>query len=418
MSEPNNHIYTSDDIRRYHSGAMSKAEMHAMEKAALADPFLADAMEGYMHSSDFNADLVEIKGRLNEKLQGAKVVSLEKKASFGWMRIAALFIVLAGAGWLVFKMSSGENNELAVQKSPAQDNQVPLQDDNTLITPKGMSTQDSIETSVPEFKESPLTVSAPKSKSGNAGREVAVGNISRSLPPVETIGDSKEEEKDSVYSLETKADVADVKPQAPAHYLNAQPGLNNLSGLITDEKRNAIPYASVIVKNFSGTLTDEKGRFQLAVPDTATAVDVNALGFKSRNIELKDAKASEPIVLEPATDDKLQEVVLAKKGSYREKNTPARKSIIEIGELEPVGGWPAYNTYISEKLEIKEQSQKRSKTIGIVQLCFDVDEEGNPYNITVEKSLSPTYDKEAIRLLKEGPKWQKQEGKGKISIRF
>ena len=40
------HKYTAADFERYHSGKMSAGEMHALEKAAMEDPFLADALEG------------------------------------------------------------------------------------------------------------------------------------------------------------------------------------------------------------------------------------------------------------------------------------------------------------------------------------------------------------------------------------
>ena len=41
-----NNLFTSEDIRKYLAGKLSSAEMHAIEKAALEDPFLADAIEG------------------------------------------------------------------------------------------------------------------------------------------------------------------------------------------------------------------------------------------------------------------------------------------------------------------------------------------------------------------------------------
>ena len=49
MNDHKEHIsqYSAADIQRYVQGKLSAAEMHAMEKAALDDPFLADAMEGY-----------------------------------------------------------------------------------------------------------------------------------------------------------------------------------------------------------------------------------------------------------------------------------------------------------------------------------------------------------------------------------
>jgi hypothetical protein len=48
MAEQNTHInYSAEDIERYLKGKMSAKEMHDMEKAALQDPFLADAIEGF-----------------------------------------------------------------------------------------------------------------------------------------------------------------------------------------------------------------------------------------------------------------------------------------------------------------------------------------------------------------------------------
>ena len=38
--------YSAADIQRYLQGNMSAADMHALEQAALDDPFLADAIEG------------------------------------------------------------------------------------------------------------------------------------------------------------------------------------------------------------------------------------------------------------------------------------------------------------------------------------------------------------------------------------
>jgi len=54
-----------------------------------------------------------------------------------------------------------------------------------------------------------------------------------------------------------------------------------------------------------------------------------------------------------------------------------------------------------------------------VQLSFDVDKNGQPTNIAVVKSLCQKCDEEAIRILKEGPKWKKNKNKkGKITIKF
>ena len=58
---------------------------------------------------------------------------------------------------------------------------------------------------------------------------------------------------------------------------------------------------------------------------------------------------------------------------------------------------------------------------GVVEVSFEVDEMGNPVNIKVEKSLCDSCDKEAIRLVKDGPKWKrkaKKKGRTMVTIPF
>ena len=66
MTEKNK-IYTPADFERYHAGTMPANEMYELEKAALEDPFFADALEGYTYTSSFKNDVAELRERLNEK---------------------------------------------------------------------------------------------------------------------------------------------------------------------------------------------------------------------------------------------------------------------------------------------------------------------------------------------------------------
>lgn len=55
MADAQKHItYSYADIERYLQGKMNATEMHEMEKAALTDAFLADAIEGYAFLSFLN----------------------------------------------------------------------------------------------------------------------------------------------------------------------------------------------------------------------------------------------------------------------------------------------------------------------------------------------------------------------------
>ena len=119
MSQKNNDIiYSAADIEKYHRGLLSAKEMHAMEKAALDDPFLADALEGYGISGvNVNADITELKNRLAKRTKEEnKVVPFAtgKTTSFSWWKVAAMFLLIVGAGLIVYQFGfNNKSNDIA-----------------------------------------------------------------------------------------------------------------------------------------------------------------------------------------------------------------------------------------------------------------------------------------------------------------
>ena len=122
MSADNKHkIYTAADIERYHRGQMDPAERHALEKAALDDPFLADAVEGYAVAGDVTDDTADLKNRLSKRLGMAEVspIVARKKESFRWMRVAAMIILLAGGAIIASQfLFNKKDNEIAKNDRP------------------------------------------------------------------------------------------------------------------------------------------------------------------------------------------------------------------------------------------------------------------------------------------------------------
>ncbi len=111
--------FSAADIERYHKGLLSARERHDLEKAALDDPFLADALEGYtVAGQDAQSHLSDLRTRLAEKIEGAKVIPVyeeKKKRALPWLRIAALVIILAGAALLAnqFVFNSKKKGDIA-----------------------------------------------------------------------------------------------------------------------------------------------------------------------------------------------------------------------------------------------------------------------------------------------------------------
>ncbi len=86
----------SDDIVKYKNGEMSPQEMHALEKKALVDPFLAEALEGLegISSNELTDDISTIK----------KKVTKRKKILFTPLRIAAGIGLLLGSAFLIYQV--------------------------------------------------------------------------------------------------------------------------------------------------------------------------------------------------------------------------------------------------------------------------------------------------------------------------
>ncbi len=144
----NNKKYNAIDFARYHSGAMLPEEMHALEKAALEDPFLADALDGYVYSKDAEQELEQIRMRLEEKRNQKKVFTISSLSSGTWWKIAAMFILFAGAGYYFYATNSKKETSLAVKNdvpkkqnpaaiSPAQNDTTATEDDLAFEKPSG-----------------------------------------------------------------------------------------------------------------------------------------------------------------------------------------------------------------------------------------------------------------------------------------
>ncbi|HUQ65240.1 MAG TPA: hypothetical protein VM101_03750, partial [Flavitalea sp.] len=109
MSDRQN--YTIEDIRLYLEGKLSPSQMHAFEKEALNDPFLADALEGMQQLNDhqkFSADINELNTRLQNRVIKKKGV-LVAADNLWWKLAAILFIVITGVAIIIF---TGKNNNV------------------------------------------------------------------------------------------------------------------------------------------------------------------------------------------------------------------------------------------------------------------------------------------------------------------
>lgn len=516
--------FTGADIEKYHTGQLSPAQMHAMEKAALEDPFLADALDGYSISGvHLSADMDELRRRLADKTQEAKVVPLKAvggggQRQFPWMRAAAIVIVIAGAGLLAQRMFSGTKEKgIASNNSPAAGKKDNTAGNNASETPVFSNTSDSqtLHGTVADRNSYLKTTDNNTFLDGTKQREnkettppVAVNNRTGNLSAGNTVPSSTaitptNGETERVYQLYKNADGDGVAANKPAGDINVKPGgwdtkpaapvqpnadstantqfwsantqgeqfrkakakkvapSNNLDGLImvqdnndfkststaggtnldlnkrqsngyinslpanvfhgrvTDVNNVGLPFARIMnpADNNAGTYTDVKGYFTITYPDSTVSVQVRSVGFDNKNLQLRSNLATNQVTLRE--DKSLAEVVVSTKKPNADRRRDAN---MKLEEPEPLDGWDNYDTYIANNVEIPvELKSKPAASSAVVEVSFEVNKYGEPVNIKIEKSLCSQCDAEAIRLVKEGPKWRRnanKKGRTTVTISF
>ena len=358
MSEPSKYPnFTASDIERYHTGQMSDRERNAIEKAALEDPFLSDAIEGYLFTSSPAADLESIKKRLTEKSPNKKyTIPFFRHNSF--MKIAAIVLLVAGAGWFITQITSSSDQDIAVNKDRESIPESTIRQDQASTGEKLADpvVSDTLSSTRDLVVSEPVTQKKSDQKSSAISTTEPLNNINKSKEPV------KEESN-------IKAEIATATAAAPVT-MNAK-------------------------------MQPKDSTFSIAASDIY-GVEIRGDSIKNLNIVMVE------------NDQVLNEVVVLN----RRQNRGVANQAKPIEEIEPVGGWEGYNNYALNNLKPPEGYDNKIQT-GDVVLSFDINEEGDPTNIKIVESYCSSCEKEARRILQEGPKWKnKNKRNAKIRIRF
>jgi len=232
------------------------------------------------------------------------------------------------------------------------------------------------------------------------------------------VGDVKLKDKDLVRDDEKKKEEEALYKKVAGKTQkqdNFQSLSNTFRGQITDRNNVGVPFANVtqVSDNNAGTYTDARGYFNLTYPDSVLNVQVKSICFENRNAQLRNNLPTNQVVLDN-DQTSLSEIVISK----QKPNAAARNrdSNMKLTEPEPADGWEKYDAYLLNNLNMPEEAKERQKSNAAVQVSFEVNKNGEPTNIKVEKSLCADCDKEAIRLVKEGPKWKRNAKKGRTTV--
>lgn len=383
----------------YIRGIRKGKDAHRLEKESMQDPFLADALDGYLEvEGDHEAQIQ----KLQERVQLASTPKRNLRPLY-WGVAACLVIGISVSSYFLLLNQESDSEELiAMETTTVSDyasEEVDTSSDSSAIKSTPVISSKDI---VAKVQESPK-------------EEVSVAEIAEDKAMLA----EDEFAPESIRSLtQEAAPVVATEPQKimQVRSLAATP---LIEGKITDS--HGLPLSGVAV-SYKGTsiqtLTNKEGRFALAKNDTNNQLAAQFKGYEAVDIKLDTMR---PILIAMnELGEKLNQPV---KSEFKRAQT-ALSGQVAVSEEQrggsssmPIIGEEAYKAYL-EKQMVRPTDEACKDMKGEVILSFYISEKGRPERITIEKSLCESADKEAVRLIEEGSDWTQSDQIVKIAVKF
>lgn len=378
----------------YIRGLRKGKEAHRLEKESMKDPFLADAMDGYH----------QIEGDHEQQIKKLQIQVLahaaKKKKSYAitWSIAACLVIGIGISSYFLYLKNSMP--EEIFGSSPLVDTQLAKTEKEHKdsicketvykeTVHKETVNEESVKEVVKEtVKKEMIAKSKIVSPPQSEPRPAAINMENITEPPMT-------QENSAIADIDTSPTPAALTRMAQA----TMPMKNIIKGKVTDEKGEPIIGASITYTGTNiGAVTNLHGEFTLPKKEGKEQLTAQYIGYAPIEISVDTSQ----VMLIAMNEDKrsINEVVVVGYGKQKKAivtGSTAKKPQPSIGQRK-------YKKYLKDHL-IRPNDAPCKDVEGEVLVSFFVDKEGNPQHITVKKGLCETADKEAIRLIKEGPQW-------------
>ena len=374
----------------YIRGLRKGKEAHRLEKGSMQDPFLADAMDGYNQVEGNHEQRIE-KLRMQVSAHSAK-----KKNTYAitWSIAACLVIGFGISSYFLFlKKSMTDEVFIAEESVPAK-----LPEATTPATPTN-----------PATPAAPVTPRADK-------KEMSASAVIE--PMMEEALEQTAELQEVAATMDTSESASDKKMRTAK--VVTIPNSNIIQGKVTDEKGEPIIGASVAYKGTNiGTITNMNGEFSLVKKEGKKQLTAQFIGYDPVEIPVDTSQTM--LIAMNENKQTLNEVVVVGYGTNKNKKSTTVVTAKEQADKDitpqPVIGKRKYQKYLKENL-VRPTDEKCAQVKGKVVLTFLVNKEGRPFYIKVKESLCESSDKEAIRLIQEGPDWIYGNKSVEITVKF
>lgn len=372
----------------YIQGLRKGKEAHRLEKESMKDPFLADAIDGYN----------QVEGNHEQRIEQLRIQisarSTKKRNTYAiiWSVAACLVIGFGISSYFLFLKETPEPVIPIIPQKEIALVPTKTKTDSTPISP--VSTKQADKKDI--IAKSRTTISKPPSAPITT------------MPMEEETSDQMVAATDEEVIMTTGAsDPESVKKMRIAK-IAVIPTNDIIKGKVTDQKGEPLIGASVMYKGTNiGTVTDVNGEFSLLKKAENKQLTAQYIGYDPVEVPVDTSRT---MLIAMNEDQKgLSEVVVVGHGVNKKAN--------KDNTPQPVDGKRKYLKYLKKNL-VRPTDETCAQVKGKVVLTFLVNRDGRPFHIKVKKSLCESSDKEAIRLVQEGPDWTYGNKQAEVTVKF
>jgi TonB family protein len=421
---------------KYFQNLLSGRERHTFEKEVMQDKFEQEAFEGISQISadELKKDLHDLQNRIKKRSQTRPIIALPL------FRYAAAILLLLGTGAAIYFIHKSLKNVSQLAK-------LEIKEDSSLIR-KEMAKEDSLKNNIAfvsspkkEIKKARISDIKPvisevspvqyteshetneiSAASGEIINEeayskdqlVTTDNVMEQVPETKKYDyDESVEQEETMLRDKKRRELYTEKSRAAFPSGIQSTGTTITGRILSSADETPLPGVNIIVKGTStGTVSDINGDFQLTVPPSENPVlQFACIGYTTEEMEISDYN---DVTIELSEDlVALDEVVVVGYGTMKNSDVTGAAMVVEdasesntpptIMPPKPVNGLSSYKVYIKENIKYNKLPVFEKPVV--VKLSFTVNKNGSVQNITVKKSAGEEFDKEAVRLVKEGPRW-------------
>jgi len=433
----NNDWLDIDVLEDYLDGKLDAKAMHFVEKQALEDPFVAEALEGLKQSPKRKQTLSILQKQLHDRVSEKPVKRKLWGITTQRLSIAATATVAFIAVSILFFMreTNRRNAEIAAHK---KEGVLVRLDSSTSIASAQTKAKEEIATqnsTSATLIDKAITASKTGDLAKNTKTNAIVAPAKQQMAEVKAAKIASDNISAKVVSRVGSNGYKSSQGTQSEVVATAEPVIGSskiaFSGNVVDQT-NGEPIQGAVVKlagSKNVTATDAKGYFYLPADSNAKDKDllINAIGFKELPVAglqdpnaIKNAlsgnKSLNEIALITGSNGQKKENIAAPKITLRAEQNLDGKSVTEITKPIPVSTIN-YSQYLAHNNKLYNPKGPEQFVI----LSFKVKSNGRPTNITVIKSLNKKADAEAKRLILEGPDWVLPKNGGdsvEISVKF